>query len=61
MKFFCPKCGLENIKIEVLNSKRPERISLDNAGKMQVIKAVYFPTKYKGICKDCGYTREWSA
>lgn len=62
LKYYCPKCNSENIEVVCLNPPIPISLSLDNAGKnnMKFTNALYTTTKYKGICKDCGYTKEWS-
>lgn len=61
LKYYCPKCDSRDIEIIACNPPNPNLLSLDEAGKgMLSINTFYRSIKYKGTCKNCGYSREWS-
>ncbi len=57
---YCPKCGGENIEKTVV-SPSPKKLSIDEVARAGGEEQArnYVQPRYKLVCKDCGYSREY--
>jgi hypothetical protein len=55
---FCPKCDSENVQVTRLTE--PRKIRTPMGKPRHLVPLVYYMITYRGVCRDCKYTKEWT-
>ena len=60
--YYCPECNGEDIKQEIINTPKPQRISMLNApsNPFYVHTLEHVKQDFKLICNDCGFSVEFN-
>lgn len=60
--YYCPECNGENITQEIINSPKPQRVSMLDAptNQFNIHTLVHMKQTHKLTCKDCGFSVEYT-